>query len=147
MIALIPKKALPSAGCLRQRYSSNKPDCLLPYSPAIMHARAAAASSLQRVLTSKAMAAPSSVPFPLKLKLFALATVPHIYNSLLIKARSAFEAGRKPCAPSLWVSFPPEGTGFAVLALLYEAPGIYIHLLTPRCSPSCSGMRKQRVLV
>ena len=100
-MALIPEKALPSASFCRQLCSRNQPECLLPSS----HSRLPLGCS--RYITaggywlSKAMAAPSSVPFPLKQKLFSLATVHHIYNSLLIKARSTFKAERKPCSPSL----------------------------------------------
>lgn len=100
-MALIPEKALPSASFCRQRYSRNQPDCLLPSSPSRLPLGCSRYITAGGYWLSKAMAAPSSVPFPLKQKLFSLATVHHIYNSLLIKARSTFKAERKPCSPSL----------------------------------------------
>lgn len=142
MIVLILKKVLFFVGCLRQRYFSNKLDCLLFYLFVIMYVRVVVVSLLQRVLTLKAMAAFLSVLFFLKLKLFVFVIVFYIYNSLLIKVRFVFEVGRKLCVFFLWVSFLLEGIGFVVLVFLYEVSGIYIYFFIFRCSLLCLGMRK-----
>lgn len=103
-IAPILKETLPSMDFSRQHSSGNKPDWAALLTRKDAH-RLWPLHHCRGHRRSKAMARPSPVPFPLKQKLFSLTAVHHICDSLLIKARSTFKAGREPHYSSLCVSF------------------------------------------
>lgn len=125
-IALIPKETLLS----RQHSSSKKPDWTALFTSKDAR-RLRPLHHRRGHWRSKAVAGPFPVPFPLRQKLFSLTAVHHICNSLLIKARSTFKAGREPHhSPWVFVSF--RRPCLAVLALPHVRPP-----LTPRCAQSC----------